>query len=388
MADISEFKTVAMLREELQRRGADTKGLKKVLQDRLLALMEIDPTHEKPMLDGEEPAAKKRRTEDGVEETPAEANGAGAEDTDMVDLEDAAAVPEAVAEDDGDMEMAQGDDTTAGEEAEATPAESEETPAGEAESTEEAPAAEAGSSEDATAEGDAEATKEGDDGEAKPEEEEEEEEEESEDEPESEDEFEELTEETAKTLIEKMSSSALRDFAEKITFAHLDSPHLVDLQKATLKDPSKCRLFVRSLPFDLDNEGLKKVFEQFGRVEEAIVITERGSSKSRGFGFVTFKKVKSANKALKKEEVEHGTHKLRCNLANSKPEHQRQTKRDGGSSSSYSSGGGYSRSYSGGGGGYGGGGYNSRSSGGYGGGSYGGGGGYNRGYGGGYGGRY
>ena len=39
MADISQFKTVAMLREELQRRGADTKGLKKVLQDRLLALM-------------------------------------------------------------------------------------------------------------------------------------------------------------------------------------------------------------------------------------------------------------------------------------------------------------------------------------------------------------
>ena len=43
-----------------------------------------------------------------------------------------------------------------------------------------------------------------------------------------------------------------------------------------------------------------QVFEQFGRVEEAIVITERGSSKSRGFGFVTFKKAKYAAKALAK----------------------------------------------------------------------------------------
>lgn len=43
----------------------------------------------------------------------------------------------------------------------------------------------------------------------------------------------------------------------------------------------------------------KQAFEQYGEVEEACVITDKGTGKSRGFGFITFKHMDSAQRALK-----------------------------------------------------------------------------------------
>lgn len=351
MSGIAKFNTVAKLREELQRRGADTKGLKQVLKDRLEALLIAEQ--------GGQPAGQVYEVE--ASELDGEANGteeaAEEEDTEMGAADEA---EETVAAGEGEEEVAAAE-AAGGEDAEMA-ATTEETTETAAEGTSEAAAA-------SPADELAQKLEDAEKSEDKPKEEEEE----SDEEPESEDELEELTEETAKALVEKLSSNALKDFAEAIAAQHLDSAHLVDLQKAALRDPAKCRLFVRGLPFSMDNDGLKKVFKQFGRIGEAIVITERGSSRSRGFGFVTFKKAKYAKRALEQATIQHKTddgkeHELKCNLANSKPEHQRQSR------SSYNSGGGgsyNSRSYGSGGG------YNS---GGY-------GGGYNRGYGG-YGGGY
>lgn len=42
-----------------------------------------------------------------------------------------------------------------------------------------------------------------------------------------------------------------------------------------------------------------QAFEQYGEVEEACVITDKGTGKSRGFGFITFKHMDSAQRALK-----------------------------------------------------------------------------------------
>lgn len=44
---------------------------------------------------------------------------------------------------------------------------------------------------------------------------------------------------------------------------------------------------------------LTQAFEQYGEVEEACVITDKGTGKSRGFGFITFKHMDSAQRALK-----------------------------------------------------------------------------------------
>lgn len=47
------------------------------------------------------------------------------------------------------------------------------------------------------------------------------------------------------------------------------------------------KLFVGGLSWDTDDSSLRTAFEAYGTVQEAKVITERDSDRSRGFGFVT-----------------------------------------------------------------------------------------------------
>lgn len=58
------------------------------------------------------------------------------------------------------------------------------------------------------------------------------------------------------------------------------------------------KLFVGSLSWDTTDDGLRAAFEQFGEVSEAIVIRDRMSGRSRGFGFVTFDDADAADRAM------------------------------------------------------------------------------------------
>lgn len=58
------------------------------------------------------------------------------------------------------------------------------------------------------------------------------------------------------------------------------------------------RLFVGSLSFDTTSESLREAFEEFGKVIEAVVVTDRDTGKSRGFGFVTLEDSKDAKRAI------------------------------------------------------------------------------------------
>ena len=59
------------------------------------------------------------------------------------------------------------------------------------------------------------------------------------------------------------------------------------------------KIFVRGLPWELTTEKLVSAFEsKFGEVEEGAVIMDRISGRSKGFGFVTFKKRADAQKSL------------------------------------------------------------------------------------------
>lgn len=60
----------------------------------------------------------------------------------------------------------------------------------------------------------------------------------------------------------------------------------------------KNKIFVGSLPWAVNNDSLKEIFAQFGEIVEAIVITDRATGRSKGFGFVTFANEESAQKAL------------------------------------------------------------------------------------------
>jgi len=58
------------------------------------------------------------------------------------------------------------------------------------------------------------------------------------------------------------------------------------------------KLFVGGLSWDTDDQSLRSAFEQFGVVEDAKVVADRETGRSRGFGFVTFADDEAGNTAI------------------------------------------------------------------------------------------
>lgn len=65
-------------------------------------------------------------------------------------------------------------------------------------------------------------------------------------------------------------------------------PTTVHQPTVTQKDTTLTKIFVGGLPYHTTDKSLKKFFESFGDIEEAVVITDRQTGKSRGYGFVSF----------------------------------------------------------------------------------------------------
>lgn len=66
-------------------------------------------------------------------------------------------------------------------------------------------------------------------------------------------------------------------------------------------------MYVSNLSFHTSDDDLKKLFEQYGAVSSAKVITDRETGRSRGFGFVEMgadEEAKEAIKGLNNKEVE------------------------------------------------------------------------------------
>ena len=70
------------------------------------------------------------------------------------------------------------------------------------------------------------------------------------------------------------------------------------LNDVRTREDKTMKLYVGNLPFSVTEEALKKVFSEFGEVEEANVIVDKFSRRSKGFGFVTFSNDESAKKAI------------------------------------------------------------------------------------------
>ncbi|XP_027111901.1 UBP1-associated protein 2C-like [Coffea eugenioides] len=64
-------------------------------------------------------------------------------------------------------------------------------------------------------------------------------------------------------------------------------------------DPAQRKLFVRGLGWETNTEKLRAVFSTYGELDEAIVISDKNTGKSKGYGFVTFKHIDAAILALK-----------------------------------------------------------------------------------------
>lgn len=58
------------------------------------------------------------------------------------------------------------------------------------------------------------------------------------------------------------------------------------------------KLYVGGLSYDTNESTLKETFAQAGSVESAVVITDRMSGRSKGFGFVEMSSEQEAQKAI------------------------------------------------------------------------------------------
>jgi len=127
------------------------------------------------------------------------------------------------------------------------------------------------------------------------------------------------------------------------------------------------KLFIGGLSWGTTDESLRHKFEQFGIVEDAVVVKDRETGRSRGFGFVKFSTEDEATHAMNNmNNNEFDGRRIRVDKAS---ESGGGGGRGGGGGSRYNGGGGGGYGGGGHGGGYGGGGHG----GGYGGGGYGGG---------------
>lgn len=87
------------------------------------------------------------------------------------------------------------------------------------------------------------------------------------------------------------------------------------------------KVYVGNLPFSVDLAKLKELFEPHGEVEDAVVISDKFSGRSKGFGFVTFVNDADADKAIAEmNEKDVEGRPLKVNIA--KPMEERPPRRN------------------------------------------------------------
>ncbi|XP_010252364.1 PREDICTED: RNA-binding protein 24-B-like isoform X2 [Nelumbo nucifera] len=80
-------------------------------------------------------------------------------------------------------------------------------------------------------------------------------------------------------------------------------------------DTTYTKVFVGGLAWETQKETMKKYFEQFGEILEAVVITDKNTGRSKGYGFVTFREPEAAMRACVDAAPVIDGRRANCNLA-------------------------------------------------------------------------
>lgn len=84
------------------------------------------------------------------------------------------------------------------------------------------------------------------------------------------------------------------------------------------------KVFVGGIPPNIDKDGLKEIFEEFGPVVDAIVMVDQVTNRSRCFGFVTFENGShGAQKAIAQQPLSIQGRNVEVKLATPKAEQRR-----------------------------------------------------------------
>ncbi|KDP28419.1 hypothetical protein JCGZ_14190 [Jatropha curcas] len=80
-------------------------------------------------------------------------------------------------------------------------------------------------------------------------------------------------------------------------------------------DTTFTKIFVGGLAWETQRDTMRRYFEQFGEILEAVVITDKNTGRSKGYGFVTFKDPDSAMRACQNPSPVIDGRRANCNLA-------------------------------------------------------------------------
>ncbi|WOL17173.1 hypothetical protein Cni_G25962 [Canna indica] len=80
-------------------------------------------------------------------------------------------------------------------------------------------------------------------------------------------------------------------------------------------DTTYTKVFVGGLAWETRSDTLRLHFEQFGEILEAVVITDKNTGRSKGYGFVTFRDPESARRACEDPTPVIDGRRANCNLA-------------------------------------------------------------------------
>ena len=73
-------------------------------------------------------------------------------------------------------------------------------------------------------------------------------------------------------------------------------------------------IYVGNLPFNLGEEDLSKIFEEYGEIASAKIITDKFTGRSKGFGFVEMENDEEAKTAIEElNNAEVGGRNIKVN---------------------------------------------------------------------------
>ncbi|OGO92670.1 MAG: hypothetical protein A3F10_00490 [Coxiella sp. RIFCSPHIGHO2_12_FULL_42_15] len=78
---------------------------------------------------------------------------------------------------------------------------------------------------------------------------------------------------------------------------------------------SQAKIYVGNLSYDTTSADLDNLFSEYGAIVETKLITDRDTGRSKGFAFITFEQVQSAQDALALDGTTFQSRNIKVNMA-------------------------------------------------------------------------
>ncbi|XP_054783889.1 probable RNA-binding protein ARP1 isoform X1 [Prosopis cineraria] len=80
-------------------------------------------------------------------------------------------------------------------------------------------------------------------------------------------------------------------------------------------DTTLTKVFVGGLAWETPKDAMREHFQKYGEILEAVIISDKATGRSKGYGFVTFKEAEAAKKACEDPTPIINGRRANCNLA-------------------------------------------------------------------------